>query len=200
MLQSRIASSNHTNVCSPVYVWAGRGFVCIWTLTKDIPSSSLLFLDCDGGISRVDGPHTSLTHTSLAAVIRLCTLSVFLPSFHSVCPFPSLFLSWHLSALGISITWPPCFRAFFCIIVSLYYPSLSLPSPPFHSKLTPPHSEFLNLYSCLFPYIFVPPPLFQSPIHAVHETLPWMASLEMFCLRSFIPFHLYMQQPFQLFL
>ncbi len=34
-----------------------------------------------------------------------------------------------------------------------------------------------------------PPPLslFQSPIHAVHETLPWMASLEMFCLRSFIP-------------
>lgn len=159
MLQSQIASSNHTNVCSPVYVWAGRGFVCIWTLTKDIPSSSLLFLDCDGGISRVDGPHTSLTHTSLAAVIRLCTLSVFLPSFHSVCPFPSLFLSWHLSALGISITWPPCFRAFFCIIVSLYYPSLSLPSPPFHSKLTPPHSEFLNLYSCLFPYIFVPPPL-----------------------------------------
>lgn len=106
----------------------------------------------------------------------------FLPSFYSVYPFPSLFLSWHLSALGISITWPPCFQRFL-LYHSITLLSLSLPSPLFLSKLAPPHNSsfsyilrFFHTTLCHLPLSFIL--LFM---------LPWIGSLEMFCLRSFIP-------------
>lgn len=66
-----------------------------------------------------------------------------------------------------------------------------IPLSPFSSISFKAHTSsqfFILLHSSLFPYDFVPPPpLFHSPIHAVHEMLPWIGSLEMFCLRSFIP-------------
>lgn len=72
----------------------------------------------------------------------------------------------------------------------LLYHCVSLLSlSPFSSISFKTHtsSQFFILLFFRIPYDFVqPPPLFHSPIHAVHETLPWIGSLEMFCLRSFI--------------
>lgn len=69
--------------------------------------------------------------------------------------------------------------------------SLSLSLSPFSSVSFKAHTSSQWILKSVFlsfsVHLCAPPPLFQSPIHAVHETLPWMASLEMFCLRSFIP-------------
>lgn len=142
------------------HVRAGRGFGWIWTSRKDIPSSSLLFLDCDGGICCADGPHTSLTHTSLVTVIQLCTLSVFpSPLF-----IPSI-LFHHSFSVDICQQWalvlPDC-RVSALPFVSLYHSiiPLSLLLYFFQSShlLTILHSPILPFFHttlCRLPLSFI---------------------------------------------
>lgn len=176
------------------HVW---GFGCIWTSRKDIPSSSLLFLDCNGGICCADGPHTYTHFTGQ------CHSAVYLKCFS----FP-LFI--------LSILFHHSFSVDICQQQALVLPDRRVSALPFVSLCLSIIPLSLLLYFFQNPHLLT---ILHSPILPYSIRLcaaspslsfsyscsPWNASLNRFSwnvlFTFFHPlFHLYRQWPFQLFL